>query len=324
MNENQRFLASELALLPAADCLFQVIPVPFEATVSYGGGTAQGPGAILEASSQLEVWTGASIPSRHGVYTWPAVDCTGSAETVLARITAATRLALESGPKGLSSPKIQGRLNGSDSAPDHKAACAPVIPILLGGEHTVTLGALRALKEVYGNFGIVQFDAHADLRDSYEGSPYSHACVMRRAVQDLGLSLFQIGVRSLSPEEELYRRKQGIRHLDAREARFPARHQSFELPHDFPDNIYLSFDIDALDCSLMPATGTPEPGGLFWWDAIELLERSLGGRCCIGFDVVELAPVEMLHASTFSAARLVHEIMAILAGPTEPDESFAP
>lgn len=318
-SEAPRFLASELPLRPAEECCFHIIPVPFEATVSYGGGTALGPKAILEASSQLEVWTGRAVPSRQGIYTWPAVECHGSAEDVLERIAAATRTALSQGPQqgqGAAHATGSGARHAASDAVRHAGSFTPTVPILLGGEHTVSLGALRALKEFHGDFGIVQFDAHADLRDSYEGSPFSHACVMRRAVQDMGLSLFQIGVRSLSLDEELYRRAQGIAHLDAREGCSPDILCEFSLPDNFPEKLYLSFDLDALDASLMPATGTPEPGGLFWRDALNLVERSLAGRTCVGFDVVELAPVEGLHAPTYTAARLVHEIMGILVGPS--------
>ena len=302
------FLESELAPRDAYDCRFHVIPAPYEATVSYGGGTAKGPAAILEASQQLEVWTGRSIPSEQGIYTWPAVECSGNAETVLERIEAAVEKALAAGPQG-ALPKALPGLGG--------CLAAPTVPVILGGEHTVTLGVLRALQKRYGHFGVVQFDAHGDLRDTYEGTPYSHACVMRRAVDDLGLSLFQIGVRSLCPEETAFREERGIPRLDARTACFPLSRAEKNpapalLPAEFPDNIFLTFDLDAFDASLMPATGTPEPGGLFWWDALELAERCLAGRVALGFDVVELAPVPGMHAPEYTAARLTHEIMGIV------------
>ena len=206
---------------------------------------------------------------------------------------------------------------------------APTVPVVLGGEHSVSLGTLRALKARYGHFGIIHFDAHADLRDTYQGSPYSHACVMRRAVSDLGLALFQIGVRSLSPEEQKFRTTAGIRHWDASRLQCPrpwAGHvpasgalgtpsnqgaEGLSLPVDFPERVFLSFDIDALDSSLMPATGTPEPGGLFWWDALNLARISLQGKVLLGFDMVELAPLAGLHAPSYTAARLTHELMGL-------------
>ena len=286
-----RFLASELPDLPPEQCFFQVIPVPYEATVSYGTGTATGPAAILEASNQLELWTGEANPGAEGIHTWPAVDCDGDAPQVLERICRATEAAL-------AVPRAQG-----------------VIPVLLGGEHSITLGALRALRQRYGHFGIVQFDAHADLRDSYGGTPYSHACVMRRAVADLGLDLFQIGVRSLSPPEVAYRAERTIGHLDARAFAAAgglsglALRQGSILPPAFPKRLFLTFDIDALDAGIMPATGTPEPGGLSWWEALALVRLALTGRELLGFDLVEFAPLPGLSAPCFTAARLAYELM---------------
>ena len=182
-----RFLASELPVAEPESCLFHVLPVPLEATVSYAGGTARGPEAILEASDQLELWDGESVPAEAGIYTWPAVDISGSPETVLGRVEAAVGGILD--------------CNG--------------LPVLLGGEHTVTYGALAALKKRFGTFGIIQFDAHADLRDSYEGSPWSHACVMRRAVKDLGLPLAQFGVRAMCLDEAEARKEHGVTFHDA-------------------------------------------------------------------------------------------------------------
>lgn len=286
-----RFLESELPKSRPEDCLFHVIPIPYEATVSYGGGTAGGPEAIIDASSQLETWTGAGNPSEAGIYTWPAVNCGGRAELVLSRIEQAAETALSSGQR--------------------------VIPVGLGGEHTATLGVLRALAKRHKHFGVVQFDAHADLRDSYEGSRYSHACVMRRAVDDLGLALFQIGVRSLSAAEAAFRESKGIPALDARELAglggeaYLGALESL-LPSSFPDQIFLTFDVDALDASLMPATGTPEPGGLFWWDALRLASLAVKNRTVIGFDVMELAPMEGFHAADYTAARLTYELMDIV------------
>lgn len=287
-----RFLASELPNLAPEKCLFHVIPVPHEATVSYGGGTKEGPAAIIEASNQLEVWTGEASPGASGIYTWPAVDCSGKDSEVMDAITAATLKALKAGgPSG-------------------------VIPVLLGGEHSITYGALRAMQEYYGHFGVIQFDAHADLRDSYGGSKFSHACVMRRASQDLGLPLFQLGVRSLSPEEVAYRKEKNLAGLDAREfawlggGQWLASLTGSLLPTDFPKRVYLTFDVDALDPGIMPATGTPEPGGFTWWDALALVRHTLKNRECIGLDVNETAPIPGFSAPTFTAARLTYELMA--------------
>ena len=186
--DQQNFLASEYAPARPEDAAFHIIPAPLERSVSYGGGAARGPAALLDASRQLEAWESGLAPGESGFYTAPPVDCAGPVEGVLARIEAATRRAL-----------------------DCKA-----VPVLLGGEHTVSLGALRALarqaREKKEPFGIVQFDAHADLRPEYEGDPYSHACVMHRAVADLGLPLVQFAVRDMSREEAEVRKRYNVTH----------------------------------------------------------------------------------------------------------------
>lgn len=282
MRDDLIFMEDEIGNMPAESSLFHVIPVPWEATVSYGGGTGQGPQAILEASSQLEVWDGHSIPAEKGIHTTAPVDCSGEPEEVLARIEqAATR-----------------------------ALAAKAIPVLLGGEHTVTLGALRALAAQDGPVGVIQFDAHADLRDTYEDSPYSHACVMHRAL-DLELPIFQIGIRSLSPAEVKLRARRSIPCIDGPDLPL-APPTGPILPEGFPAKVYVTFDIDGLDPSLMPATGTPEPGGLFWHQAMWLLAAIAAERSIVGFDVVELAPIPGVHAPQFTCARLVYNLMGMI------------
>ena len=277
------FLASEFEPRPAHHARFHIIPVPYEASVSYGHGTAEGPAAILAASQQLEAFDGLSCPGELGLHTQPAVDCTGSPQEVLTRIEAATAAALS-----------------------HNA-----LPVLLGGEHSVTLGALRALKERHGPFGIVQFDAHADLRPQYEGSPYSHASVMHRAVHDLHLPLVQMAVRDFCLEEAAVRREFQVLAHDAA-ALYRDGLPVHPLPEDFPQNIYITFDVDGLDAAIMPATGTPVPGGLSWYDALTLVQRCVLGRQVVGFDVVELAPLPGLHFADYTAARLVYHMMGIM------------
>lgn len=292
-----RFLASELLPGEASQARFHILSAPFEASVSYGGGTARGPESILLASDQLELWDGFSIPAEEGIYTWPTIDCSGPAEDVLGRIEAATEAALAAGG----------------------------LPLLLGGEHTVSLGALRALAKRHGGsnfgpkFGIIQFDAHADLRESYEGNPYSHACVMRRAVEETGAALFQIGVRALCAEERDWRQSNNIGYLDASAIARDGLPETI-LPLDFPQHIYISFDIDGLDPSIMPATGTPVPGGLGWYQALDCLERCIRGnteggtgpRTVIGADLVEFAPIDALHSADATAAQLCYALMGAI------------
>ncbi len=273
----RQFLESEIPDIKSEDCFFHVIPAPMEKSVSYGEGTKRGPDAILEASYQLEAFDGDGCPCNLGIYTH---DTCGDLQTI--------------------EQEVAGVLKNNH------------FPVVLGGEHTVTLGALRALKKARIEFGIVQFDAHADLRNEYEGSPLSHACVMRRAIDDLELPLYQIGVRALSLEEHHLRKQRGITHLDARTIAATGIPTTL-LPDDFPTNIYITFDVDALDSSLMPATGTPEPGGLTWREAILALERVVAGRHVIGADFVELAPLDGLHAPDYTVARLVYSCMGLVS-----------
>lgn len=285
MGTDQTFLGSELAREEYRSPLFQVIPVPLEQTVSYGPGTGGGPAAIIAASHQLERWDGVSEPAVAGIATSAAIDCRGSIATILDRIAHEVEITVDNG----------------------------AIPVVLGGEHTVSFGALRPLVATCrGQLGIIQLDAHADLRDSYEGSPFSHACVMRRAVVDLHCRLFQFGIRALCREEVDFRDRAGIHHLDGRD--IDGRGFSdFVLPADFPEEIYLTLDVDGLDPSIIGATGTPVPGGPSWWQTITFLERAVAGRTVVGFDVVELAPRPGDHGSDFAAAQLVYMVMGMIA-----------
>ena len=198
-----------------------------------------------------------------------------------------------------------------EAATAHALRCK-ALPVILGGEHTVTLGALRALAAEAARtgepFGVVQFDAHADLRSQYEGSIYSHASVMHRAVADLGLPLAQFAMRDFCREEVDVRRRYNVLHYDA-DILFRQGLPERPLPEDFPRRLYITFDVDGLDASLMPATGTPSPGGLFWHQALLLIERCLKGRSMAGMDVVELAPLPGLHHADFTAAKLTHALM---------------
>lgn len=272
------FLFSEVGIVSFDEALFHVIPVPLERSVSYGKGTGAGPGAILEASQQLEIFDSTGIPAERGIHTRPYVSCRGKIEDVLERVAASVA----------------------------ESAMAGKVPIVLGGEHTVTAGAVRAFAEKR-DFGIVQFDAHADLRQSYEGDAWSHASVIRR-VYESGIPFMQVGVRSLSPGEVAFRREAGIFCLDADLLHRDGVPEKI-LPADFPREIYISFDVDGLDPSVIRATGTPEPGGVSWHQAMTICERLSREARIIGFDVVELAPRRGDHASDFAAARLVYNLM---------------
>jgi len=278
-----RFLGSELPEMAPEDARFHVLPVPYEKTVSYGGGTARGPAAIIAASSQLERWDGHSDPGADGIYTWPAVDCSGAPERIIVDIAAAVARILRLGK----------------------------LPVVLGGEHTVTWGVIRGYLDAgASDFGVVQIDAHADLRDRYEGDPLSHASVMRRIVE-AGVPLFQLGNRAYCEEERDAREKYGVQFLDA-EALVPRGIDSVELPADFPPDVFFTVDVDGIDPSVLPATGTPVPGGLTWYQTLGLFESVARQRRIIGFDVMEFSPIARFHAFDFAAAMLTYKLMGIV------------
>ena len=276
------FLASEFPDTGPENAGFHIIPVPLERTVSYGAGTCRGPAAILEASQQLEAWDGISSPGILGFHTCEPVNCDQPIDAVFADIMAKVHTALEHG----------------------------AIPVTLGGEHTVSYAPIRALHDAGREFGILHFDAHADLRNISEGDAFSHACVLRRVVEDCGLPLVQFGTRDYSEEEADFRKKAGITAYDAA---FLARKglPRKPLPKRFPKNVYVTFDVDGLDSSLMPATGTPEPDGLSYRDILDFVAEVLKSHRLVGLDVVELCPMQGNRAPDFLAARLIYQILSM-------------
>jgi len=272
-----------------------------EVSVSYGGGTQHGPQAILVASQQLEAESYGLCAGQKGIHTQKPLRFHSKNPSIwLNAIEAHVATALTS----------------------------QAIPVLLGGEHTVTLGAARAFHALGRNIGFIHIDAHADLRDTYEGSAYSHACVMRR-VHELDFPLLQIDTRAVSREEYDYRAAhpktihvfeapfghslQGTRGRE----RGMKNKQDFKalFPKDFPKEVYLSFDVDGFDPSIMPATGTPVPGGLTWQDALNLLLHIAKTRRIVGIDVVEFAPIKGLHHADFTVAQLTYLLMGLAHTP---------
>lgn len=277
------FLETELPPTKPGQARFHVLPVPYEKTVSYGNGTAKGPAAILEASGQLERFDGTSDPGAEGIYTWPAVDCSGAAERVIDDIALAVKRILR----------------------------MKKIPVILGGEHTVTWGVIKGYLDAgEKDFGVVQIDAHADLRDAYEGNKYSHASVMRRVVE-AGIPLVQLGCRAFCEEERAARKKHGVKAFDAQEL-VPKGKNAIKLPAKFPPKVFFTLDVDGIDPSVLPATGTPVPGGLGWYQTLGLFESVARQRRIIGFDVMEFAPIPGFHAFDFAAALLTYKLMGIV------------
>jgi agmatinase len=260
-----------------------VVPVPWEATVSYGAGTAKGPAAILDASRYVELYDEVlrEEPYRKGgIHTAPAVD--GSGDDPVAFLD------------GLES--VAARLFADGK-----------FPVFLGGEHSLTTAPVRAARAAFEDLSVLQFDAHADLRESYEGTPWSHACVMRR-VHELGVPAVPIGIRAISVEEAEFVHDEGLPVFWSHRIAHGEEWMDTVL-NTLSDTVYITFDVDYFDPSLIPATGTPEPGGGFWHETMRFLGYVFQDKNVVGMDVVELAPIEGLHAPDFVIARLVHRCL---------------
>jgi len=278
------FLGSEIDQGDPQQSMFHVLPVPYEKTVSYGGGTNLGPSAILNASWQLEKWDGKSSPCDLGIHTCAPVDCSVAPEQVMQNIAKATEEIVRNGG----------------------------MPVVLGGEHSVTYGVIMGLKAAgIDDFGIIQIDAHCDLRHAYEGDILSHASVMKRAV-DMGIPLYQLGIRAYCEEEMQIREQFGVHYQDADEL-VPNNINSITLPDDFPEKVFFTVDIDGMDPSVFPSTGTPVPGGLGWYQTLNLFESVAKQRQIIGFDVMEFAPINGFHTYDFAASMLTYKLMGITA-----------
>ncbi len=283
--------------LPTARNTFEaarvvLVPAPYDATTSYRAGTRDGARAIIDASGQVELYD-ADLdcePAEVGIHTAdPLEPDFSSPARMIARVREATDAILAAGK----------------------------LPVLLGGEHSLTSGAVAACQARYPGLGVLHLDAHADLRDEYHGTPYSHACAMRRVI-DLGCSLTSVGIRSLSMEEAAYRRcptAASIVTVPASEiarARYDAARLDAlwdRVIASLPETIYITVDLDVFDPSLMEAVGTPEPGGLDWWEVTGLLRRACAVRHVVGADIVELAPAEGPESCAFAAAKLTYTLI---------------
>jgi N1-aminopropylagmatine ureohydrolase len=284
------YLPTNFGLLEEEDCRYEtsrvvVLPIPFERTTSYGKGTSAGPAAIVRASQSMELWDEelGSEPYRLGIATLPPfLPEAFELGEALVELEEEARGHLERGK----------------------------FLVTLGGEHSLSLAPVRAAHEVHGEIGVVQFDAHADLREEFEGTPHSHASVMRRVVED-GVPTLAVGIRSLSAPEAALVRERRLpvvwgHELPATPARFA------ELLGGLPERVYLTFDIDFFDPSLVPATGTPEPGGGLWYPTLALLRELFRRKTVVAMDLVELAPIGGQPASDFLAAKLIYKCLAYL------------
>jgi len=261
-----------------------IVPVPYDGTSTWHKGADAGPGALLDASTAVELYDieTAREPWRDGLRTLPALE-------------------IPPDPEGMSSvvrETVSAILDGGE------------LPVVLGGEHSVTIGAVDAAADRFDDLTVLQIDAHADTREEYEGSSFNHACVMARARERC--PIVQVGIRAVDASE--------MPGLDP--ARVFWAHDIVGAANDawmdevaelLTGHVYVTIDLDAFDPSVIPATGTPEPGGLHWYPVNRLLRRVARTSRVVGFDVVELLPAEGHHASAFAAAKLVYRFLAEIA-----------
>lgn len=278
MKTNKTFagIEEQYAAIHNANCV--VLPVPFDGTSTWGKGADKGPDAIFHAAENMELYDieTASEPYKKGVAILDSIYADDVEKMVLTVYEEARN------------QFVKGKFLS-----------------ILGGEHSVSIGAIRACNEVYENLTVVQLDAHLDLRKSYNGSEYNHACAMHEASKTC--NLIQVGIRSADAGELKYMNKDQV---------FFAHEISSDdywidnVVDQLTDNVYITIDLDAFDPAIMPATGTPEPGGLFWYETLELLKAIYENANVVGFDIVELCPNSNSRSSEFLAAKLMYKNLA--------------
>jgi len=285
LTEKDNFLGIESKYSQYSDSKIVIQSAPLEKTVSYGKGTAKGPKAILEASHYVEFF-----------------------DEELNR-----ELCFEKGIATLSEIKSEDEDIKSSLRQIYESTIKLILDdkfvVTLGGEHSLSQSPIRAYVENFPDISILQFDAHSDMRDSYEGSKYSHASIMAR-VAEFTKDIVQVGIRAQCKEEYDFIKSNNIKTFYARDiSQSPSDVWHKQVVDSLKDNVYITFDVDAFDPSLLPATGTPEPGGLFWDDTMNLLQLVGAKKNIVGFDVVELAPSMSHPASNYIAAKLVYKIL---------------
>jgi agmatinase len=269
-----------------------IFPVAYEGTVSYGGGTGAGARAIIDASRNMELY-----------------DEETDAEVYKIGIHTLSEFAARQTPEAMSNALYD---EAKRLLKEDKFLC------MLGGEHSVSAPVIRAHAEKFYNISILQIDAHADLRDEYDGTPHSHASIMARCVKDLRIPSVQVGIRSISAEEarsldtgiptKIFWAKDIVGRTDWID----------EAINSLTENVYLTIDIDGLDPSLVPTTGTPEPGGLGWYEVLTLIRKLAAARRVVGMDLVEYAYVENQDAPAFLCSKLVYKTLAYIFNNDTP------
>lgn len=263
-----------------------ILPVPLDRTTSYVPGTRTGPHEILVASSHMELWDEETQTDVHsvGIYTLPEMEFPfASMDEVVDEIR---RVSAEIVNRGK-------------------------FPVILGGEHSITPPVVAAVAAKHKGLSVLQIDAHADLRDSFMGTPHNHACAMRRTLDHAPLT--QVGIRSLSSEEaaDIPSLKTRV-FYDFNMRQDPAWMD--RVVDSLSDTVYITIDVDGFDPAIMPSTGTPEPGGLSWYEGLALLRRVIERRTVVGCDIVELSPMPGNAAPNFLCAKLLYKILSYRFG----------
>lgn len=269
-----------------------VFPVAYEGTVSYGKGTGKGALAIIDASRNMELYEEETDSEVYkiGIHTAEEFQSQTTPEKMMEGLYQKSRALVASG----------------------KFVC------MLGGEHSISVPVIRAHAERYHNLSVLQIDAHADLRDSYDGTPHSHASVMARVVKDMRIPSVQVGIRSISAEEarsldenlptKIFWAKDVVGNTDWID----------EAVNSLSDNVYLTIDIDGLDPSLVPTTGTPEPGGLGWYETLILIKTLAEKKRIVGMDLVEFSKMDNSDAPAFLCSKLVYKTLSYIFEDESP------
>lgn len=265
---------------------FAVLPIPYDATTSFGGGTRYGPEALVVASQQVELYDEHLRREswKRGVATLDPieVDSRGPHQMV-ERVYQTARKVVRDGK----------------------------FLIGLGGEHSISSGLVKAIRARHKNVSVLQIDAHADLRDEYQGSPWSHACVMRR-IHDLGVDAVAVGIRNYSSDEARFIEKTGKKIVPARACREGANWIGDVVGALGPE-VYVTIDIDGFDPAYAPGTGTPEPGGLDWYQVTDLLEAVARARTIVAADLVEVKPIPGNNVTEFLGAKLLYRLIGLVS-----------
>ena len=259
-----------------------LLPVPYDGTSTFVKGADHGPQAIIDASDSIELYDIEDDIEIYtcGIHTAKPIDDMRSPETMVNAVYQRTKNYLQ----------------------DNKMVC------VLGGEHSVSCGAIQAYAEKYDNLSVLQLDAHADLRDEYQNSPYNHACAMRR-VQDILPTIVQVGIRSVAEEE---RKNIVAENIFYAHLMYNNDDWMQKAINRLSDNVYITIDLDCLDPSILPSTGTPLPGGMMWYEMWSFFNKLIAQKNIVGFDVVELCPNPADKSSDVLASVLVYKLITKL------------